>query len=146
LRDGTKKMSKSDESDYSRINLTDDADTIERKIRKAKTDTAPLPDNLADLDKRPEADNLIRTLAGLTGMSREAVTYSHAGMQFSAFKKELIDVAVDKLAPITDKMRQLLADPAAIDQILIRGAEHANALTGKHMREIKEMVGLWSVM
>jgi len=146
LRDGTKKMSKSDESDYSRINLTDDADTIALKIRKAKTDTDPLPEAVADLIKRPEADNLVTIYAALADISKAEVLKQNAGAQFSGFKKTLTELAVAKLAPITERMRHLLADPAAIDQILIRGAEHANALTLKHMREVKEIVGLWSVM
>jgi tryptophanyl-tRNA synthetase len=146
LRDGTKKMSKSDESDYSRINLTDDADTIALKIRKAKTDTEPLPETLKDLEKRPEADNLVTIYAALAETTRAAVLKEHAGTQFSGFKKSLTDLAVEKLTPITQKMRHLLGEPAEIDQILIRGAEHANALTGKHMREIKDIVGLWSVL
>jgi len=146
LRDGTKKMSKSDESDYSRINLTDDADAIALKIRKAKTDTEPLPDSLADLQKRPEADNLVTIYAALAGKTRADVLKEHTGSQFSGFKKVLTDLAVAKLAPITEKMRHLLKDPVEIDQILIRGAEHANALTQKHMTEIKDIVGLWSVM
>jgi tryptophanyl-tRNA synthetase len=146
LRDGTKKMSKSDESDYSRINLTDDADTIALKIRKAKTDTDPLPDSIIALQKRPEADNLVTIYAVLADTTRAAALKEHAGKQFSSFKKDLTDLAVAKLAPITQKMRHLLDAPAEIDQILIRGAEHANALTAKHMREIKDIVGLWSVM
>ncbi len=146
LRDGTKKMSKSDESDYSRINLTDDTDTIALKIRKAKTDTDPIPDNVADLVKRPEADNLVTIYASLADMTRAEVLKDHAGSQFSGFKKALTDMAVAKLSPITEKMRHLLAEPAEIDQILIRGAEHAGALTDKHLREIKEIVGLWSLM
>ena len=146
LRDGTKKMSKSDESDYSRINLTDDTDTIALKIRKAKTDMEPLPELVAGLASRPEADNLITIYAALADTTKAAVLKEHAGSQFSGFKKVLTDLAVAKLSPITDKMRHLLADPAEIDQILIRGAEHANALTSKHMREIKDIVGLWSLM
>jgi tryptophanyl-tRNA synthetase len=146
LRDGTKKMSKSDESDYSRINLTDDADTIALKIRKAKTDTEPLPETLKDLEKRPEADNLVTIYAALSDATRASVLKTHAGTQFSGFKKSLTDLAVAKLGPITQKMRHLIGEPAEIDQILIRGAEHANTLTGKHMREIKDIVGLWSLM
>ena len=145
LRDGTKKMSKSDESDYSRINLTDDADTIAKKIKKATTDPEPLPDNLEALSKRPEADNLVTIYAALTDRSRADVLHEHAGAQFSKFKPALVEVAVQKLAPITQKMRELLQDPVEIDRVLIRGAEHANALTQKHMREIKEIVGLWSL-
>jgi tryptophanyl-tRNA synthetase len=146
LRDGTKKMSKSDESDYSRINLTDDADAIALKIRKAKTDAEPLPETAAALAKRPEADNLVTIYAALADVTKAAALKEHAGEQFSGFKKTLTDLAVAKLAPITEKMRRLLADPAEIDQILIRGAEHAGALTGKHMREVKDIVGLWSLM
>jgi tryptophanyl-tRNA synthetase len=145
LRDGTKKMSKSDESDYSRINLTDDADAIALKFKKAKTDAEPLPDNVKDLEKRPEADNLITIYAALSDSTRAAVLKEHAGSQFSKFKMALTDVAVAKIAPITAKMRELLANPVEIDQILIRGSEHANALTQKHLREIHEIVGLWSI-
>jgi tryptophanyl-tRNA synthetase len=145
LRDGTNKMSKSDESDYSRINLTDDADTIAKKIKKATTDPDPLPDTLEALSKRPEADNLVTIYAALTDRSRGDVLREHAGAQFSKFKPALVEVAVQKLAPITQKMRALMQDPVEIDKILIRGAEHANALTQKHMREIKDIVGLWSL-
>jgi tryptophanyl-tRNA synthetase len=146
LRDGTKKMSKSEESDYSRINLTDDADTIALKIKKAKTDAEPLPESLADLAKRPEADNLVTIYASLTDSTRAKILHEFAGVQFSKFKPALVEVAVEKLAPITQKMRDLLKDPVEIDQILIRGAEHANALTQKHLREIKDIVGLWNLM
>jgi tryptophanyl-tRNA synthetase len=146
LRDGMKKMSKSDESDYSRINLTDDADTIALKIKKAKSDTDPLPEHVKDLEKRPEADNLVTIYAALADKTRADVLKEFAGAQFSKFKPALTELAVAQLSPITAKMRELLADPAAIDQILIRGSEHANALTQKHLREVKDIVGLWSVM
>jgi tryptophanyl-tRNA synthetase len=146
LRDGTKKMSKSDESDYSRINLTDDADAIALKFKKAKSDADPLPETVAGLEKRPEADNLVTIYAALADTTKAAVLKEHAGAQFSKFKPALTDLAVAKLAPITEKMRQLMTEKAEIDKILIRGAEHANALTGKHMREVKDIVGLWSVM
>ncbi len=145
LRDGTKKMSKSDESDYSRINLTDDADAIALKIKKAKTDADPLPETVAELEKRPEAYNLVTIYAALSDSPRGAVLEAHTGEQFSTFKKDLTEMAVAKLLPITEKMRRLLADPVEIDQILIRGEEHANALTQKHMREIKDIIGLWNV-
>ena len=146
LRDGTKKMSKSDESDYSRINLTDDADTIALKIKKAKTDTEPLPETIVELEKRPEANNLITIYAVLSDSTRSLVLKEHAGTQFSQFKKVLTELAVAKLSPITEKMRHLLKDPVEIDKILIRGAEHAGALTQKHMREIKDLIGLWSIL
>ncbi|MDP9126686.1 MAG: tryptophan--tRNA ligase [Pseudomonadota bacterium] len=146
LRDGSKKMSKSDESDYSRINLTDDADTIVLKIRKAKSDMDPLPGAVEGLAGRPEADNLVTIYAALAGMTREAVLKQHAGAPFSKFKPALTELAVATLGPITARMRELMAHPNEIDKILIRGAEHANALTSKHMREVKDIIGLWSIM
>jgi len=146
LRDGMKKMSKSDESDYARINLTDDTDTISKKIKKATSDTDVLPDNLKDLSKRPEADNLLTIFASLSNRTRADVLKEYAGSGWGKFKPALAELAVEKLSPITQKMRELLKDPVEIDRILIRGAEHANALTQKHLREIKEIVGLWSLM
>lgn len=143
LRDGTKKMSKSDESDYSRINLTDDADTISLKIKKAKTDPDPLPETVAELEKRPEADNLVTIYAALENGTREAVLKKHHGQQFSQFKKDLTDLAVEKLSPITSKMRDLMADKAEIDKILAQGAERANDLTQRHISEVRKMIGLW---
>jgi len=145
LRDGTKKMSKSDTSDYSRINLTDDADTIALKIKKAKTDPEPLPHTLAELEKRPEADNLVTIFAALSDSTRAATLKSYAGAQFSRFKKDLTELAVGKLGPITARMRELLAHPAEIDKILAKGAEKAEALASRHMREIKDIVGFWRV-
>ncbi len=111
LRDGTKKMSKSDPSDYSRINLTDDADTIAQKMRKAKTDPEPLPSDVEGLKSRPEADNLVGIYAALADISKADVLRDHGGAQFSAFKPALADLAVAKLAPIAGEMRRLLADP-----------------------------------
>ena len=143
LRDGTKKMSKSDESDYSRINLTDDADTIALKFRKAKTDADPLPETLAELEKRPEADNLVTIYAALSDKTRQDILSAHAGAQFSGFKKDLTELAVAKLAPIADTLRRLMGDVAEIDRMLAKGAEKANAVTQKHLREVKDIVGLW---
>ena len=143
LRDGTKKMSKSDESDYSRINLTDDVDAIALKFRKAKTDPEPLPETVVDLEQRPEADNLVTIYAALADSSRQQVLGQVAGKQFSQFKQDLTDLAVVKLGPITARMRELMADSAEIDRILAKGAEKANALTQQHLREIKELVGFW---
>jgi len=142
LRDGTKKMSKSDESDYSRINLTDDADTIALKIRKAKTDPEPLPDTVEDLEKRPEADNLVTIMAALTDRTRADVLAEHAGSQFSGFKATLVDVAVSKLGPIAAEMNRLLADKGEIDRILRRGADRANEMAARTMDEVKDIVGL----
>jgi len=141
LRDGTKKMSKSDESDASRINLTDDADAIANKIRRAKTDPLPLPEPGDDLKQRPEADNLINIYAALADQARDAVVVQFAGQQFSAFKNALADLTVAKLDPIAREMRRLLADPAEIDRILKTGAERARAIATPVMNEVKQKVG-----
>jgi tryptophanyl-tRNA synthetase len=141
LRDGTKKMSKSDPSDYSRINLTDDTDAIAQKVRKAKTDPAPLPSELEGLKERPEADNLVGIYAALSGVPREAVLKEYGGAQFSTFKPALADLAVTKLAPIADEMRRLLADPGTIDGILADGAARARAIAEPVMKGVREVIG-----
>ncbi len=139
LRDGTKKMSKSDESDLSRINLTDDADAISKKFRKAKSD---MIENMAsDLDKRPEASNLINIYAALAEKPREEVIAEYAGANFSSFKTALTDLAVEKLSPITAKMRVLMEDPSYIDGFLQSGAMEAGKIASTHMDEIKDIVG-----
>ena len=142
LRDGTKKMSKSDPSDYSRLTMTDDAATIEQKVKKAKTDPEPLPDNVKDLEARPEADNLIGIFAALSGKSREQVLGGYAGKGFSEFKKDLAELAVAVLGPIGDEMRRLTADAGYVDGILRRGAERAGAIASRHMDEVKDIMGL----
>jgi tryptophanyl-tRNA synthetase len=141
LRDGTKKMSKSDESDYSRINLTDDADTISQKIRKARTDPGVLPPDEEGLKDRPEAANLINIYAALADHTPATVVSEYAGAQFSVFKNALADLAVAKLTPIADEMRRLLADRAEIDRVLRRGAERASAIAGPVMTELRRIVG-----
>jgi tryptophanyl-tRNA synthetase len=141
LRDGAKKMSKSDASDYSRINLTDDADTIAQKIRKAKTDPEPLPHDESGLANRPEADNLVGIYAALAGTGKPQVLQRFAGAQFSAFKAELIDVLVGKLGPVNAEMRRLIADPAYIDRVLADGSERAQAIASTTMRAVKDIVG-----
>ncbi|WP_349369405.1 tryptophan--tRNA ligase [Salinarimonas sp.] len=141
LRDGTKKMSKSDPSDYSRINLTDDADAIAQKVRKAKTDPEPLPSEAAGLSGRPEADNLVGIYAALKDVSRDAVLAEFGGANFSTFKAALVDVAVEKVAPITAEMRRLTADPGHIDAILASGAEKASVMAEETMKAVKEIVG-----
>jgi tryptophanyl-tRNA synthetase len=141
LRDGTKKMSKSDESDYSRINLTDDADAIAQKIRKARTDPEPLPESVDGLKTRPEAENLINIFAGLSDSTAEKVLAQFSGAQFSAFKAALADLAVAKLTPIAAEVRKLLADPAEIDAILKKGAERAAARAAPIMAETRRLVG-----
>jgi tryptophanyl-tRNA synthetase len=142
LRDGTKKMSKSDASDYSRINLTDDSDTIALKIKKAKTDPAPLPPNEVESRKRPEADNLLGIYAALSGLTRQEAVEKFAGRQFSAFKNELADVAADVLGKIGAEMRRLLADPGYIDGVLKRGAARADAIAAPVLRQVFDIMGL----
>ena len=141
LRDGAKKMSKSDPSDYSRINLTDDADAIAQKVRKAKTDPEPLPSEPKGLEGRPEAENLAAIYAALTDTTVEAVLREHGGSQFSAFKTALVDVAVDKLAPLAGEMRRLVADPGHIDALLVEGADRARAIARPTVDAVKDIVG-----
>lgn len=141
LRDGTKKMSKSDESDYSRINMTDDAEAIALKIRKAKTDLEPLPGTMDGLEGRPEASNLLGIYAALADQEKAQVVVQFEGRQFSEFKKELVDLAVSVLAPINTEMKRLMADPGHIDGILRQGAERANAIAAPIISEIYEIVG-----
>ena len=141
LRDGSKKMSKTDDSDYSRINLTDDADTIAQKIRKAKTDPHPLPDGRKGLEGRPEADNLFNIYAGLSDGTVDAAIAQFAGRQFSAFKNALADLAVAKLTPLAAEMRRLMADTAEIDRILAAGAAKARAIAEPVIAETKKLVG-----
>ena len=141
LRDGTKKMSKSEPSDYSRINLTDDADAIAQKIRKAKTDPEPLPSEEAGLKSRPEADNLIGIYAALAGTTRAGVLAQFGNAQFSTFKSALVDLSVAKLGAIGAEMKRLLQDQAAIDAILADGSARAQKLAGATMDAVKDIVG-----
>jgi tryptophanyl-tRNA synthetase len=141
LRDGSKKMSKSDESDNSRINLTDDADMIADKIRRAKTDPNPLPGTKDELAGRPEAENLLNIYAALADQDRDKVIIDFAGQNFSTFKSALADLTVSKLEPITREMRRLLADPAEIDRVLKDGAQKARAIATPIMEEVKKTVG-----
>jgi tryptophanyl-tRNA synthetase len=142
LRDGTKKMSKSDPSDQSRINLTDDADQIAAKIRKAKTDPEPLPDTVEGLKDRPDARNLVNIYAALAGHTVEQVVADFAGAQFGTFKPALADLAVAKLAPITTEMNRLMKDPAEIDRILGQGAERAEAIARPIVDQVYDIVGM----
>jgi tryptophanyl-tRNA synthetase len=141
LRDGSKKMSKSDPSDYSRISLTDDADAIAQKIRKAKTDPEPLPETAEGLEGRPEAANLINIYAAFAGTTRDQVLAEMGGKAFSEFKTLLTDLAVSVLSPMTLRMNELLADPAQIDAVLARGAERANAIAQPIIDEVYQTVG-----
>src|SRR6202790_4065357 len=136
LRDGTKKMSKSDPSDYSRINLSDDADTIAQKIRKAKTDPEPLPTEVDGLESRPEADNLVGIYAALADSPKGAGLAQFGGGQFSTFKEALVDLAVAKLGPIGAEMKRLVADTAYIDSVLADGATRAQQLAAETMKSV----------
>ena len=142
LRDGSKKMSKSDPSDLSRINLTDDADTISKKIKKAKTDPEALPSEVDGLAGRPEAENLVGIYAGLADMTKEGVLKEFAGQQFSVFKPALADLAVEKLAPVADDMRRLMADPGYIDSVLRDGGDRARVIAEGTMKNVHEIIGL----
>ena len=142
LRDGTKKMSKSDPSDMSRINLTDDADTIAKKIRKAKTDPEPLPSEAKGLEERAEARNLVNIYAALSEQSVDQVMAEVGGKAFSEFKPMLADLAVDRLAPISEEMARLMDNVSEIDQILDRGAERAREIATPVLRKTYDIVGM----
>lgn len=141
LRDGSKKMSKSDPSDNSRINMDDDADTIAQKIRKAKTDPEPLPSEEAGFEGRPEAANLVGIFAALAEEPKLAVVDRFAGCQFSDFKKELTELAVATLAPVSSELRHLKADPGHLEAVLKAGSERAATIAEPIMRETKAIVG-----
>ncbi len=141
LRDGTKKMSKSDASDQSRINLTDTADAIADKIKRAKTDPHPLPENAEGLEGRPEVDNLLGIYAALKGVSMDDAIADFAGKGFADFKRGLTEVAVDHLGPITAEMRRLMADPGYVDGILRRGGERAREMSAPVIQEVYDVVG-----
>ncbi|MDB6180368.1 tryptophan--tRNA ligase [Paracoccus fistulariae] len=142
LRDGSKKMSKSDPSDASRINLTDDADAIAQKIRKARTDADPLPGSMEGLKDRPEARNLVNIYAALSDESPDQVLTRFEGQGFGAFKPALAEVAVTTLEPITRRMSEFMSDPAEIDRILADGSDRAAAVATPILEKTKEIMGL----
>jgi tryptophanyl-tRNA synthetase len=142
LRDGSKKMSKSDPSPASRINLTDDADTIAKKFRKAKTDPDALPSEAEGLKDRPEARNLVNIYAALSDQTIDQVLAEVGGQQFGTFKPALADLAVSKLGPITAEMQRLMADESEIDRILARGAEQAREITAPILKRTYEIIGM----
>lgn len=142
LRDGAKKMSKSGESDMERINMLDDADKIAKKFKKAKTDPDGIPETMDGLDGRPEARNLVNIYAALSDQSAEAVVADYAGAGWGKFKPALADLAVDKLAPISDEMRRLMDDTTEIDKILRLGAERARDIASPILKKTYEIVGL----
>ena len=143
LKDGTKKMSKSDESDLSRINMTDDADTISKKIKKAQTDPDALPSDVKGLEGRHGASNLVTIYAALSEKSRAEVLAEFGGQGWGVFKPALADLAVAKLAPMTAKMNELMADRGEIDKILKKGSEKANEIAGATVRETRNIMGFW---
>jgi tryptophanyl-tRNA synthetase len=142
LRDGSKKMSKSDPSDLSRLNMTDDADALAKKIRKAKTDTEPLPESIEGLEGRPEARNLVNIYAALSDSNAEAVITEFSGHQFGTFKPRLVDLAIEKLAPISNEMSRLMQDTSEIDKILARGAERGRAIATPILAKTYDIVGM----
>jgi len=142
LRDGTKKMSKSGDSDMERINMLDDADTIAKKFKKARTDPEPLPETLDGLADRPEARNLVDIYAGLSGHDAEQVIAEYAGAGWGRFKPALADLAVDKLAPISTEMARLMNDPAEIDRLLAKGSEQAEAISRPIVDQTYAHVGM----
>jgi tryptophanyl-tRNA synthetase len=143
LRDGTKKMSKSDPSDMTRINMTDDADAILQKIKKATTDPNPLPEAVEGLKGRPEVENLVGIYAATTGRTTADVLSEFGGKGFGVFKPALAETLAAKLSPIAAEMRRLNADPAALDAILKDGAERARAIAAPVMAEVRERMGFW---
>ena len=141
LKDGSKKMSKSELSDLSRINLTDDKDQIINKIKKAKTDPLPMPKDVKELEKRPEAQNLLGIYTSLNSSTLETSIAKFAGKNFSEFKDELSETLVDKIMPISDEIKKLLKDQSYLDSILLNGVENANKIASKKIKNIKEIVG-----
>jgi tryptophanyl-tRNA synthetase len=143
LRDGTSKMSKSAESDMTRINLTDDPDLIAKKIKKAKTDPQPVPSSVDEFEGRPEAKNLMQIYSLLSGQNMDSVFQQFGSQNFGTFKSELIDVAVDHLSPITAKMNDLLNNKQEIDRILVKGGEKCNAIANPFIEQTMDIMGFW---
>ena len=141
LKDGSRKMSKSELSDLSRINLTDNKDMVINKIKKAKTDPLPMPSNLRDLEERPEAKNLLGIYSSLTNSSLEKSIEMFACKNFSEFKEKLSEVLVDRIQPISEEIKKLLNDKIYLDNILLEGVERANIIASKKIKKIKEIVG-----
>lgn len=143
LKDGMKKMSKSDPSELSRINLVDDGDTIAKKIKKAKSDADVLPSEVEGLEGRPEARNLVGIYGALADMTSAQVLAEFGGEGFGKFKPALAELAVEKLAPISERMREYMDDPSQIDAVLKDGAEKANTISQPILKEVREIVGFW---
>ena len=142
LRDGTKKMSKSEESDYSRINLRDSADEINKKIKKAKSDSEPIPDNLKSLEKKPEALNLLTIYSELSKNNLEKTLQDMAGKEYSFLKKKLTEILVNEITPVASEIQKLLDDKSHLKQILKNGSEKANIIAEENLKKIRDIVGL----
>lgn len=143
LKDGSAKMSKSDPSDLSRINLTDDADRIAKKIKKAKTDAGVIPETIEELEGRSEVANLVGIFAALSGKSDADILTEFAGQGFGAFKPALVDLCVEKIAPITAEMNRFLGAPSEIDKILARGAQAAAEIADPIVADVRDIMGFW---
>ena len=141
LKDGTKKMSKSDISDLSRINLNDTKDDILNKIKKAKTDSAPIPEKKEDLKDRPEAENLLGIYSNLSGQNLDRTINQFSGKNFSEFKNSLSDLLIEKISPISDEIKKLKNDNSFIDKVLLEGKEKAEIISLKKVEKIKELIG-----
>ena len=141
LKDGTKKMSKSELSDLSRINLTDEKDQIINKIKKAKTDTLPLPSNVDELNNRPEAKNLIGIYSSLTGLNLETSVKKFSGQNFSELKENLSDVIVEKIVPISSEIKKLLNEKTYLDKILVEGCKKAEIISSEKIKKVHEIIG-----
>ena len=142
LRDGTKKMSKSEESDYSRINLKDNADEINKKIKKAKSDSDPIPDSLKALEKKPEALNLLTIYSELSRSKLETVLNEMAGKEYSFLKKKLAEILIGEITPVGKEIQKLLEDKSHLEGILKKGSEKANIIAEENLKKIREIVGL----
>ena len=142
LRDGTKKMSKSEESDYSRINLKDSADDISKKIKKAKSDSIQIPDNLKDLEKKPEALNLLNIYSEIKRTSLENVLIEMSGKEYSFLKNKLAEILISEITPVGKEIKKLLGDKSHLEQILKKGKEKANIIAEENLKNIREKVGL----
>jgi len=142
LRDGTKKMSKSEESDYSRINLKDSADEINKKIKKAKSDSEPIPDDLKKLEKKPEALNLLNIYSELSKTDLKKTISEMSGKEYSFLKKRLAEVLIEEIVPVSEEIKKLLKDKSYLKTILKKGSEKANDIAEENLKNIREKVGL----
>ena len=143
LRDGTKKMSKSDDSDMSRINLTDDNDLISKKIQKAKTDSFPIPSDMTELQTRPEPLNLVSIFAAVIGTTEQEILNRYSGQNFANFKKDLADAIVNEISPIRDKYNEIMSDKASLVKLINQSNDKARNIAEYTMKMVKELMGLY---